>query len=58
VDANAFIALAIRSGLLEEGENEQLMTSLPEEDEAIIGDYVRRQFAGAEPPAVDNGEVR
>jgi hypothetical protein len=55
---NAFIALLIRTGHLDQSENDELMTSLPDEDEAIIGDYVRRQFAGVESPAVDNGEVR
>jgi Family of unknown function (DUF5681) len=55
---NAFIALLIRTGHLDQSENDELMTSLPDEDEAILGDYVRRQFAGVESPAVDNGEVR
>jgi hypothetical protein len=54
---NAFIALLIRTGHLDQSENDELMTSLPDEDEAIIGDYVRRQFAQPESPAVDNGEA-
>lgn len=54
---NAFIALLIRTGHLDQPDNDELMKSLPDEDEAIIGDYVRRQFAQPESPAADNGEV-
>jgi hypothetical protein len=55
---NAVVALLIRTGHLDQPENEQLVTSLPEEDESIINDYLRRQLAGAESPAADNGEAR
>ena len=40
---------------IEELDREHLMTSLPEEDESIINDYMRRQFAGADASAVGNG---
>jgi hypothetical protein len=55
---NSMIGVIVRSGLLGEPDQEQLMTSLPEEDEAILRDYVRRQPAEIESPAVDSGEVR
>jgi Family of unknown function (DUF5681) len=52
---NAIVALLIRTGHFEELDREHLMTSLPEEDESIINDYMRRQFAGADASAVGNG---
>jgi Family of unknown function (DUF5681) len=55
---NAFIALLIRTGHLDQSENEQLMTSLPEEDDAIIKDYLQRQVAQAQSSVTNEGEVR
>jgi hypothetical protein len=55
---NALVALLIRTGQLDQADNEQLMTSVPEEDQSIINDYLRRQLAGSESPAAQNGEAR
>jgi hypothetical protein len=55
---NALVALLIRTGQLDQADNEQLMTSLPVEDQSIINDYLRRQFAEPKSPAAQNGEVR
>ena len=55
---NALVALLIRTGQLDQADNEQLMTSLPVEDQSIINDYLRRQFAGPESSVAQNGEVR
>jgi hypothetical protein len=53
---NALVALLIRTGHLDQPEQEQLLASLPHEDEAIITDYLRRQVAGAESPVASEGE--
>jgi hypothetical protein len=42
---NAVVALLIRTGILNEAENQELTTSLPKDDEAIVNDYVRRKTA-------------
>jgi hypothetical protein len=55
---NALVALLIRIGHLDQPEHEGLMTCLPQEDEAIINNYLRRQFAGAESPVANDGEKR
>jgi Family of unknown function (DUF5681) len=55
---NALVALLIRTGQLDQPEPEQLMTSLPDEDQAIISDYLRRQVVVAESPSDDNEEAR
>ena len=49
----AFIGLMLRTGALNEPDDDISATSLPEEDEAIIKDYMRRYSRGAS--EVENG---
>jgi hypothetical protein len=51
---NAVVALLIRTGILNESENEELIASLPKNDEAIVKDYLRRKTA----QVADGGEER
>jgi hypothetical protein len=55
---NAVVALLIRTGHLDAPENEELATSLPKDDDAIIKDFLRRQIAGAAAPAASKAEDR
>jgi hypothetical protein len=55
---NALVALLIRTGQLDQPEQEQSMTSLPDEDQSIINDYLRRQLGAVESPAAVDGEGR